>query len=141
MIFVRKVSNLELITDYFNMNKMKKALKCWEVVNNMPYIIQLIGFFLCMLYSIKLRTLTLTGDILRFVISNISNVDFSKYPHRLLPIVFNTYCSLLSMDEEASKQCMSGVILKKDNKISKMFTTYLLIDKEIRKRKYVNMGK
>lgn len=126
MIFVRRKGKLELIIDYLNMGRMKKALNFWEKFSNMAYIIQLITFCLAMIYSITPKTFFLAKDIFKMILANIFKIDFSKYPHRLLPIVINTNCSTLTADEEVSKQCMSAVIYKRNNRLNETFSTYPL---------------
>ena len=127
MIFVRKKGNLELIVDYLNMEKMKKALSAWERFSNAPYIIQLLTFFVVIGYSIKPRIFLLSKDILRMLLANIFEIDFSKYPVSLLPLVLNTNCSTLTADEEVGKQCMSGAICKRNDKVEETSTTRILL--------------
>ncbi len=126
MIFSRSNGKLELIIDYFNMGRMKRALKFWEKFKNAPYIIQLMIFCLVMPYSIMPRTFLLTKDIFKMILANIFKIDFSKYPHRLLPLVLNTNCSTLTADEELSKQCMSAVIYKCGDRLCETFSAYAL---------------
>ncbi len=133
MIFVRRNGKLELFVDYFNMKRMKRALKWWERFSNAPRHVQFITFGLAMAFSMKPKAILLSRAILNMIAANIFAIDFSKYPHDLLPVVLNTNCSVLTADEEVSKQCMSGVIVKINNKLIRSSSTVLLIGREMEK--------
>jgi len=134
MIFIRRKGRLDPIVDYFNMGRMKKALRFWERFSTTPYLLQLAAFCAAMAYSMRLRTLALVRGMIGVVFKNVFRVDFTRYPNWFLPLVLNTNCSRLTVDEEVSKQCMSGIIMKRNGKITCSHSTYLLIEKELLKQ-------
>jgi MoaA/NifB/PqqE/SkfB family radical SAM enzyme len=135
MVFIRRKGRLDPIVDYFNMGRMKKALRLWERFNTAPYPLQLVTFCAAMAYSMRPRTLALVQGMVGVVLKNVFRVDFTRYPNWFLPLVLNTNCSRLTVDEEVSKQCMSGIIMKRDGKIACSHSTHLLIEKELLKQK------
>jgi MoaA/NifB/PqqE/SkfB family radical SAM enzyme len=127
MIFLRRNDKLEPITDYFNMNRVKKALGFWERFSKMHYITQWLTFCLVIAYSIKPGILLFLKDILQMILVNMIRIDFSRYPNKLLPLVLNTNCSTLTADEELIRQCMSAVIYKESGRLKRTFTAHILL--------------
>ncbi|MCF8461195.1 MAG: radical SAM protein [Flavobacteriales bacterium] len=133
MIFIRKNGELELFTDYFNMKRMKSGMKFWEKMSTKSYPVQFISFFMVMIYSIKPRMFLLAKDLLKFLINKFSSVNFGSNPEVILPLVLNTNCSTLTLDGELSLQCMSGLLMKKNespNVISKDASSNVIIENQ-----------
>lgn len=143
MVFIRKKGKLEMFCDYFNMNRMKRGMKFWEKMSNLPYILQLTSFIMVMIYSIKPRMFLLTKDISKFLFNKFFTVNFGSNPEVLLPMVLNTNCSTLTLDKELSMQCMSGLLMKKNESpsiISKDSSTNVIIENQ-KKRHFKSKAK
>ncbi len=130
MIFVKEKNGLLPITNYFHMGRMKRAFQRWERVIEMPVFVQGFATMLVVMSSLKLSSLKVFRSLGSMLLANIFKVNIKKYPTNMIPVVMNTNCSTLSLDERVSRQCMSGCLLKRHGRISEGKSTDTLMDKE-----------
>jgi molybdenum cofactor biosynthesis enzyme MoaA len=133
MIFVKEEHGIVPITKYFHMGRMKRAFQWWERVIERPAFVQGLATGLVLMSSLKLSSFKIFRSLVSVLLASIFKLDFKRYPKNLIPVVLNTNCSTLTVDECVSRQCMSGCLFKDDDKINEDRSTYLLMDKERRR--------
>jgi len=135
MIFVRSRSGLVPITEYLNMKRLAAALRVWERFARAPYPIQAAAFLAACAFAARLRSVRLLLPMLRLAAATFFAVKIDRYPSALLPVVLNTNCSTLTLDDSVSLQCMSGLVFRRDGELHDGASTDFLLQKERESRK------
>jgi hypothetical protein len=130
MIFVRRKGRLAPITDYLNGKRLAVALRAWERFARSPYPVQLVTFLAACAFSARPRSIRLLLPMLRLAAATFFAIKIDRYPSALLPVVLNTNCSTLTVDDAVSLQCMSGLVFRKDGELHEGASTDFLLRKE-----------
>ncbi|MCX6357339.1 MAG: radical SAM protein [Candidatus Aureabacteria bacterium] len=133
LVFRRTGGRLEMVTDYLEMRRMRRALRRWERFGRAPRFLQIAAFACAMTAGLRPRSLRLLPDIIRIASGTLFKGDWAAFGGRLLPVVLNTNCSTLTMDEEVGRQCMSGVLIKRGDTLARSVSAIILMEKEIAK--------
>lgn len=130
MIFVRERDRLAPITDYLDMKRLARALRVWERFANRPYPIRAAAFLAACAFAARPRSIRLLLPMLRLAAATFFAIKIDRYPSALLPVVLNTNCSTLTMDDTVSLQCMSGLVFVRGGELHEGASTDFLLRKE-----------
>lgn len=135
MIFVRERRGLVPITEYLSMKRFAAALRVWERFARSPYPIQVAAFLAACAFAVRPRAIRLVLPMLRLAAATFFSVKIDRYPAALLPVVLNTNCSTLTLDDTVSLQCMSGLVFRRGDALHDGASTDFLLRKEREARK------
>lgn len=71
------------------------------------------------------RTSKLAPACVKLFWANLFQVEISKHPPKLLPVVLNTSCSTLNADRDIGIRCMSGNLFARDAELRGATTTFI----------------
>jgi len=133
MIFVRHPEKVTPLTDYLNMKRMKQGMRWWERFAKSGRLARSLALGAVFAYSLNIKTLQLLPSLVTLFLANALGIAVTDYPRRLLPVILNTNCCPLNYDELVGRQCMSGMLMRLDGKMTQGCSSICLIEKE-RKR-------
>lgn len=133
MFFVRTPSGPAPISEFLDMRRLAAALKWWERFARRPQAARGAAFAAVCAAAFRPASLKIAAPILRMILANSSGMAIERWPSALIPMVLNTNCSTLSMDETLGRQCMSRILYMKGGEIREEPTTRKLIERELEK--------
>ena len=141
MIFVRKPEKVVPLTDYLNMKRMKKGMRWWERFSKSGRFVRGLALGLVLSTSVNIKTLQLLPSLITLFLANVLGIIVTNYPRRLLPVILNTNCCPLNYDEVVGRQCMSGMLMRLDGKMTQGCSSICLIEKERKRYLSTQAGK
>lgn len=130
VIFVREKGRLVPFTAFLNMKRVKNLLKWWERFANAPRFVQVAAVVPVLICALRVKLLKLIPMCAGLFLANLFQIKINRYPARLLPVVMNTNCSMLNLDEMVRARCMSGCIYVQNRALVCGLSTHFLLDKE-----------
>jgi hypothetical protein len=134
MLFVRDGARLRPLTDLFDPARLRAGLQWWEGYADAGRTAQRGAFAAVCASSLRGRAVPLLPSMVLMALANVFGVRADRYPGRLLPVVLNTNCSLLSADRSVGVRCMSGVLFKQDGQVREGRSTAMLLEREAEQR-------